>query len=86
MIKPTKILFFNQMAGPLFRELAEDLSAIMPKTSTLFTGHPDTLEIVSSNNKLKINKAPTYNKRSRLFRLLSWINYSLFAFWKMLKV
>ena len=86
MIKPTKILFLNQMAGPLFRELAEDLSAIMPKTSTLFTGHADTLAIGSFNKKLNIYKAPPYNKRSKLFRLLSWINYSLFAFWKMLMV
>lgn len=86
MIKPTKILFLNQMAGPLFRELAEDLSAKMPKTSTLFTGHADTLAIESSNKKLNIYKAPPYNKRSKLFRLLSWINYSLFAFWKMLMV
>ena len=84
MIKPTKILFLNQMAGPLFRELAEDLSAKMPKISTLFTGHADTLAIGSSNKKLNIYKAPPYNKRSKLFRLLSWINYSLFAFWKML--
>jgi len=84
MIKPTKILFLNQMAGPLFRELAEDLSAKMPKSSTLFTGHADTLAIGSFNKKLNIYKAPPYNKRSNLFRLLSWINYSLFAFWKML--
>ena len=86
MIKPTKILFLNQMAGPLFRELAEDLSLKMPETSTLFTGHPDTLAIGSANNKLKIYKAPPYNKKSKLFRIFSWINYSLFAFWKMLKV
>ena len=85
MTKTTDILFLNQMAGPLFRELAEDLSLKMPKNSTLLTGHPDTLAIGSSTNKLMISKAPTYNRRSKLFRVLSWINYSLFAFWKMLK-
>ena len=73
------------MAGPLFRELAEDLALKMPKNSTLLTGHPDTLAIGSSTSKLMISKAPTYNRRSKLFRALSWINYSLFAFWKMLK-
>jgi glycosyltransferase involved in cell wall biosynthesis len=57
----------------------------MSKNSTLLTGHPDTLAIGSSTNKLMISKAPTYNRRSKLFRVLSWINYSLFAFWKMLK-
>ena len=85
MTKVTKILFLNQMAGPLFRELAEGLSLKMPKNSTILTGHPDTLAIGSSTNKLMISKAPTYNRRSKLFRVLSWINYSLFAFWKMLK-
>jgi glycosyltransferase involved in cell wall biosynthesis len=81
----TKILFLNQMAGPLFRELAEDLSLKMPENSTLLTGHLDTLAIGSSTSKLMISKAPTYNRQSKLFRALSWINYSLFAFWKMLK-
>jgi glycosyltransferase involved in cell wall biosynthesis len=85
MTKTAKILFLNQMAGPLFRELAEGLSLKMPKNSTLLTGHPDTLAIGSSTSKLMISKAPTYNRRSKLFRVLSWINYSLFAFWKILK-
>jgi len=85
MTKTTKIIFLNQMAGPLFRELAEGLSLKMPKNSTLLTGHPDTLAIGSSTSKLIISKAPAYNRRSKLFRALSWINYSLFAFWKMLK-
>jgi glycosyltransferase involved in cell wall biosynthesis len=85
MLKATKILFLNQMAGPLFRELAEDLALEMPSNSTLLTGHPDTLALGSSTSKLLISKAPTYNRRSKLFRVLSWINYSLFAFWKMLK-
>lgn len=73
------------MAGPLFRELAEELSLKMQEISTLFTGHPDTLEIGSSSTKLIISKAPTYNRKSNLLRLLSWINYSLFAFWKMFR-
>jgi len=85
MPKATKILFLNQMAGPLFRELAEDLALEMPGNSTLLTGHPDTLAIGSVTSKLIISKAPAYNRRSKLFRVLSWINYSLFAFWKMLK-
>ena len=85
MPKATKILFLNQMAGPLFRELAEDLALEMPGNSTLLTGHPDTLAIGSATSKLIISKAPAYNRRSKLFRVLSWINYSLFAFWKMLK-
>jgi hypothetical protein len=37
-----RIIFLNQMAGPLFRELAEDLAKVWPQ-STLYTGHPDTI-------------------------------------------
>jgi len=85
MIKIAKILFLNQMAGPLFRELAEDLSLKMSGNSKLLTGHPDTLALGSSTSKLMISKAPTYNRKSKLSRVLSWIGYSLIAFWKMLK-
>ena len=43
MSNVSKILFLNQMAGPLFRELAEDLSIKMPGNSILLTGHHDSL-------------------------------------------
>jgi glycosyltransferase involved in cell wall biosynthesis len=85
MLKEKKILFLNQMAGPLFRELAEDLSLEMPSNSILLTGHPDTLELGSSTSKLIISEAPTYKRRSKLSRVFSWINFSLVAFWKMLR-
>ena len=85
MPKATKILFLNQMAGPLFRELAEDLALEMPSNSTLLTGHPDTLALGSSTSKLLISEAPIYNRKSKLSRVLSWINYSLVSFWQMLK-
>ena len=73
------------MAGPLFRELAEDLALDMSSNSTLLTGHPDTLALGSSTNKLIISKAPAYNRRSKISRVLSWVSYSLVAFWQMLK-
>ncbi len=73
------------MAGPLFKELAEDLALGMSSSSELLTGHPDTLLLGSSNSKLIISRAPTYNRRSKLSRVLSWVSYSLVAFWKMLK-
>jgi len=81
----TKILFLNQMAGPLFKELAEDLSLKMSNDSILLTGHHDTLLLKNSLSKLKISKAPTYNRRTKLSRVLSWLTYSLKAFWQMLK-
>ena len=61
------------MAGPLFRELAEDVSSALGR-SILFTGHPDTLASAGSDN-LQIKSAPGYDRRSNLRRLLSWIRY-----------
>jgi colanic acid biosynthesis glycosyl transferase WcaI len=84
MSNVSKILFLNQMAGPLFRELAEDLSIKMPGNSILLTGHHDSLILKNPLSKLKTFKAPTYNRRSKLSRVLSWLSYSLVAFWQML--
>jgi glycosyltransferase involved in cell wall biosynthesis len=85
LAKIKKILFLNQMAGPLFRELAEDLSIRMSCRSLMLTGHPDTLSLVSSAVKLKTIKAPVYNRRTKVTRVLSWLHYSLVAFWHLLK-
>jgi colanic acid biosynthesis glycosyl transferase WcaI len=85
MTKITKILFLNQMAGPLFRELAQDLSLKMLDNSSLVTGHPDTLALESLTSKLLIYKAPAYNRKSKLSRVISWVSYSLVAFWHMLR-
>ena len=73
------------MAGPLFRELAEDLALEMSSNSILLTGHPDALALGSSTNKLVVSKAPAYNRSSKISRVLSWVSYSLIAFWQMLK-
>ncbi len=76
-IKAQNILFLNQMAGPLFRELAEDLSEALPGVSILKTGHPDTLAIGSSTNKLVIEAYPEYERASYFTRILSWLRYTL---------
>lgn len=75
--KVSKILFLNQMAGPLFRELAEDLAEALPGVSVLKTGHPDTLAIGSSTNKLVIEACPEYERASYFTRILSWLKYTL---------
>lgn len=61
------------MAGPLFRELAEDLSGRW-EPSLLFTGHPDTIDRHPKQGLL-IAKAPAYNRTNLLTRLLSWLFY-----------
>jgi len=79
-----KFLFLNQMAGPLFRELAEDLSKKLPVVSELYTGHEDTLNKTNLSSSLKVSKSPRYNRKSKLTRVLSWVNYTFFAFFKIL--
>lgn len=74
--KITKILFLNQMAGPLFRELAEDLAEILSGTSVLMTGHPDTLAIGSATEKLLIEAVPEYDRKSYFTRIISWLKYT----------
>ncbi len=77
----SKIIFLNQMAGPMFRELAEDVSKEWAP-STLFTGHPDTVKFSSNSNNttLVIQKSPEYNRKSNLSRLVSWMRYFIAAF------
>jgi len=81
-----KILFLNQMAGPLFRELAEDLSKNFVQKSELYTGHLDTLEYIGRIETLNISKSPLYNRKSKLTRVFSWLKYTFLAFFKMLLV
>lgn len=73
------IIFLNQMAGPLFRELAEDLGKVWPQ-SILYTGHPDTI-CRNGNPHLNIKTAPVYNRRSYFTRFVSWGNYFFKALW-----
>jgi len=74
-----KIVFLNQMAGPLFRELAEDLAKVWPQ-SVLFTGHPDTVRR-SGEPCLHIEPAPGYDRSSYFSRFMSWIKYFFKALW-----
>jgi len=81
--KRSRILFLNQMAGPLFRELAEDISMHWP-VGELFTGHPDTLKS-QQKEFMRIVPAPTYDRRSHMLRLWSWFKYLFCAFFECLR-
>ena len=78
MNKINKVIMFNQMAGPLFRELAEDISKNFSIKSELYTGHPDTLIFIDQIDTLTITKAPSYDRRSKTTRIFSWIKYTFF--------
>lgn len=77
--KGNRIIFLNQMAGPLFRELAEDLAKVWPQ-SVLFTGHPDTVHRSRESN-LHIESAPGYDRSSYFSRFMSWLKYFFKALW-----
>jgi glycosyltransferase involved in cell wall biosynthesis len=83
-VKHPRIIFLNQMAGPLFRELAEDISKEW-SPSLLFTGHADTLKY-SQTAFLHIIASPTYQRRNNVSRLLSWIWYSVYVFIRCLRL
>lgn len=72
------------MAGPLFRELALDLAEAFPLKSELYTGHSDTLKYINKFDMLAITKAPRYDRKNKFTRILSWINYSFLAFFKII--
>lgn len=76
------IVFFNQMAGPLFRELAEDISAQWP-VGELFTGHPDTVK-AEQKDFLRIISGPNYERDNYILRLWSWFKYLFLAFFRYL--
>jgi len=76
--KINRLIMLNQMAGPLFRELAEDLAPLYENGCILMTGHPDTIrQQDSQNSKLVKKKGPTYNRSSKFRRVQSWLSYVL---------
>ena len=76
--KINRLIMLNQMAGPLFRELAEDLTPLYPHGCLLVTGHPDTLaKTIGKDSNLTIKSAPVYNRTSKFQRIYSWLNYTL---------
>lgn len=71
-----RLVLLNQMAGPLFRQLAEGLANQYPQGCLLVTGHPDTLTMVSHPPAgLVIEAAPAYDRRSGGRRVLSWARF-----------
>lgn len=76
--KIERLIMLNQMAGPLFRELAEDIAPRYKKGCLLITGHPDTLEKKDRIPNLEVKPAPTYTRKSYISRIVSWLNYVLF--------
>jgi colanic acid biosynthesis glycosyl transferase WcaI len=77
LVTGPRILFLNQVAGPLFRELAEDV-AVAFGSAELLTGH--TSEIGRAvNPALRVVAGPDYDRASLLRRAWSWLRYFIRA-------
>jgi len=68
------------MAGPLFRELAEDISK-QSLPSVLLTGHPDALKATPIDS-LDIIAAPGYIRDSYMTRISSWVRYFVYVLFR----
>ena len=74
MIK--RLILLNQMAGPLFRELAVGLSPYYEDGCLLLTGHPDTLSLKDNlPDQLVLKPAAAYDRGSMSRRFYSWLKY-----------
>lgn len=80
-----RVLFFNQVTGPLFLETAEWISDLYPHQSILLTGDASSIKRVSSDSNLKIVLGPSYKTSNAVTRLLAWFGYSASALWQLLK-
>jgi hypothetical protein len=75
--KINRLIMLNQMAGPLFRELAEDLAPLYESGCVLVTGHPDTVALkVGKESKLVIKSAPC-NMCYLFLRASSWLELEM---------
>lgn len=73
----SRILMLNQVAGPLFRELAEDL-ALAFGGADLLSGHLDGIAR-QPDDSLRLVPGPDYDRRSLWRRGLSWSSFFLRA-------
>jgi glycosyltransferase involved in cell wall biosynthesis len=83
MKSPNRILFLNQVAGPLFRELADDL-AVHFGGADLVSGHLDDVarDMVP---ELTLIRAPDYNRRNLFTRAGSWLHFFGVALYQAVK-
>lgn len=81
-----RIKLFNQMAGPLFRELSIELAKENKGGTVLFTGHPSTLGYEDNICGLDVKPMPLYNRKSIVARMFSWLKYTIIASYHILKM
>lgn len=70
---PFRILFLNQFAGPLFRELCEDVANALGPAALLSALPPGVPQPAGAN--LVLLPAPAYHRRNVATRIWSWLRY-----------
>lgn len=83
MIK--RVLFFNQVTGPLFFETAEWVSKLYPLQSTLLTRDASLIDSYGSDSRLKIIPAPSYRTSGAISRLMAWFSYCISALYQLFR-
>jgi len=78
-----QVVFLNQVTGPLFRELAEDIAQALGEC-LLITGK-DKLYQTPRQKKLTTKIAPAYNRSNLWRRLGSWMAYFFVAVYRVFK-
>lgn len=73
-----RVLFINQVCGPLFRELAEDVARELGSCEIL-TGTP-----LAGNPQLRVLRAPAYDRASAVRRIWTWLTFGFVAFFRSL--
>jgi len=76
MNKKTQIIFVNQSAGPLFRELVTDAAS---KIGPVIFFNSDSQ--MPDQPHIKMIKAPQYKNATPFLRLKSWISYLVITSW-----
>jgi len=73
-----KIVFLNQMAGQLFRELIEDMAKEW-SPSLLYSGYPHTT-LTQDNESIIFATGPRYDRQSTIKRISSWLHFFIKSF------
>lgn len=75
------MIYLNQYAGPLFRELVDELTKEFGP-GKLFTGHVEEIGRTILPD-IKVVKSPNQDTSNNAARIISWLRYCVFVFFKL---
>ena len=77
MSKINKIYVYNQVIGPLFRELILGIDKKMYNQIIVLTGNPESFDNISKTSNIIVKKAKSYNRKNSFNRIFSWFAFTL---------